>query len=99
MSFILNVSILYVVFGRNLNTPFEKYSACNQEKCNFSVYTLHTTYLSMYCTSIMYAMQAASSPSKCTVGFNTVVLMPRFLPKTVKTDSIHNLVNYALVLC
>lgn len=45
----------------------------------------------------MYAMQAASSPSKCTVGFNTVVLMPRFLPKTVKTDSILNLVNHALV--
>lgn len=57
----------------------------------------YITYLSMYCTSIMYAMQAASSPSKCTVGFNTVVLMPRFLPKTVKTDSIHNLVNYVLV--
>lgn len=42
-------------------------------------------------------MQAASSPSKCTVGFNTVVLMPRFLPKTVKTDSIHNLVNCEFV--
>jgi len=50
----------------------------------------------MYCTSIMYAMQAASSPSKCTVGFNTVVFMPRFLPKTVKTDSILKLVNSVL---
>lgn len=42
-------------------------------------------------------MQAASSPSKCTVGFNTVVLMPRFLPKTVNTDSILKLVNNVLV--
>lgn len=62
---------------------------------------LRTTHLSMYCTSIMYAMQAASSPSKCTVGFRTVVLMPRFLPKTVKTDSTFNLVNRVLsnVIC
>lgn len=59
--------------------------------------TKNSTHLSMYCTSIMYAMQAASSPSKCTVGFNTVVLMPRFLPKTVKTDSIINLANFELV--
>lgn len=44
----------------------------------------------------MYAMQAASSPSKCTVGFKTVVLMPRFLPKTVKTDSTFNLVDRVL---
>lgn len=58
--------------------------------------TKNSTHLSMYCTSIMYAIQAASSPSKCTVGFNTVVLMPRFLPKTVKTDSILNLANFAL---
>lgn len=43
----------------------------------------------MYCVNLTYAMHAVSSPSKCTCGFNIVVLIAlQFLPSTGSRQKI-----------
>lgn len=46
------------------------------------------TYLSINCVNRTYAMQAASSPNKCTCGFRIVVLIAlQFLPSTENVNA------------